>query len=138
MASKKMSNNEILKKISIAQNLRRGDIQQIFELADKLLSYSQVGSFMLKPENRKFIPLSDELFEAFLDKLIIYSRGTQEQPEIPPKSIQNVIIDLAERDNVEGLDNIIQCVNDAKKAVFQAREQESQASESDEEDDDEE
>lgn len=124
--AKKLSNNEILKKITIAQNLRRGDVQQIFELAGHMLSFNQVGAYLLSPDNRKYMSLSHDLFSDFLDKLIVYSRGTKEQPHIPPKAIQNVIVDLAERDNVEGLDNIVQCVEAAKEAVEQAREEESQ------------
>ena len=117
MSKKRLSNNSILKKVSIAQNLRRGDIQQIFELAGTMLSFNQVGAYMLKPDNRKFIALPDDMLEAFLDKLIIYSRGTKEQPHIPPKGILNIIIDLAERDNIDALDNIVDCVNAAKAAI---------------------
>ncbi|MCM8536893.1 MAG: DUF1456 family protein [Lentisphaeraceae bacterium] len=123
--SKKLSNNEILRKITIAQNLRRGDVLQIFELAGHMLSFNQVGAYLVSSDNRKFMPLSHELLSDFLDKLIIYSRGTKEQPHIPPKAIQNVIIDLAERDNLVGLENIVTCIETAKEAVEQARQEES-------------
>ena len=122
--AKKLSNNEILKKITIAQNLRRGDVQQIFELAGHMLSFNQVGAYLLSPDNRKYMPLSHDLLSDFLDKNITYSRGTKEQPLIPPKAIQNVILDLAERDNIDGLDNIVDCVRLAKEAVIQARKDE--------------
>ena len=93
-----MTNNEILKKITIAHNLRRSDVLEILETAGYMFSYNQVGAFLLKPDNRKFVELEDEILEAFLDKLIIYSRGTKEQPQIPPRSILNSILNLAERD----------------------------------------
>ena len=119
-----MNNNEILKKVTIAHNLRRSDILEIFELAGIMFSYNQVGAFMLKPENRKFVALDDESLEAFLDKLIIYSRGTKDQPQIPPRVILNAILNLAERDMEDALDNIIDCANTAKVAMYEAREKE--------------
>ena len=119
-----MTNNEILKKITISHNLRRSDVLEILETAGYMFSYNQVGAFLLKPDNRKFVELEDEILEAFLDKLIIYSRGTKEQPQIPPRSILNSILNLAERDLEDALDNIIDCVNTAKEAMYQAREQE--------------
>ena len=124
MSEKSLSNNEIIKKVMISHNLRRADILEIFELAGYMLSYNQVGAYMLKPENRKFVPLEDELLKAFLDKLIDYSRGTKEQPQIPPRSILNSIINLAERDLEDAIDNIMDCCEEAKRAMYEAREQE--------------
>ena len=128
-----MNNNEILKKITIAHNLRRSDTLEIFETAGMMYSYNQVGAFMLKPGNRKFVKLDDESLEAFLDKLIIYSRGNKDQPLIPPRVVMNSIINLAERDMEDALDNIIQCVETAKQAMYEDREKEDNADQDDNE-----
>ena len=127
-----MNNNEILKKVSISHNLRRADMLEIFELAGFMLSYNQVGTYMLKEDNRKFIALEDNLLEAFLNKLIDYSRGTKEQPQIPPRSILNSIVNLAERDLEDAIDNIMDCCEEAKRAMYEARDDEDE----DEEDED--
>ena len=119
-----MTNNEILKKVTIAHNLRRSDVMEILEMAGFMYSYNQVGAFLLKPENRKYVKLDDEVLSGFLDKLIIYSRGTKEQPQIPPRAILNAIVNLAERDMEDALDNIVDCVNTAKQAMYEARDQE--------------
>ena len=119
-----MNNNEILKKVSISHNLRRADMLEIFELGGFMLSYNQVGTYMLKADNRKFVELEDNLLEAFLNKLIDYSRGTKEQPQIPPRSILNSIVNLAERDLEDAIDNIMDCCEEAKRAMHEAQEDE--------------
>ena len=119
-----MTNNEILKKVTISHNLRRSDVLEIMEMAGYMFSYSQIGTFMLNPDNRKYVKLENEVLQAFLDKLIIYSRGTKEQPHIPPRSVLNSILNLAERDMDEALNSIAECVQTAKKAVEEARQQE--------------
>ena len=121
-----MTNNEILKKITIAHNLRRKDVLEVFEMAGLMYGYNQVGNFLLKPDNRRFVELEDEDLTQFLDALIVYSRGSLEQPQVPARSILNYILNLAERDEEEALDSIIECVNRAKEAMAEAREQESQ------------
>lgn len=121
-----MTNNEILKKITIAHNLRRKDVLEVFEMAGIMYSYNHVGNFLLKPDNRRYVELDDESFMQFLDALIVYSRGSLEQPQVPARSILNYILNLAERDDVEALDTIIECVNQAKEAIYEAREQESE------------
>ena len=119
-----MNNNDVLKKVTIAHNMRRSDVLEVFEMAGVMYSYSQVGEFFLKENNKKFKSLDDESLAAFLDALIIYARGTKEQPQIPARSILNYIVDLAERDNEEALNTIIDCIGEAKEAVLKAREEE--------------
>ena len=119
-----MTNNELLKKITIAHNLRRKDVLEVFEMAGIMYSYNHVGNFLLKPENRRYTALDDESLQKFLDALIIYSRGTLEQPHVPSRAILNYSLNLAERDEERALDNIIDCVNEAKEAIRQARETE--------------
>lgn len=124
-----MTNNEILKKITIAHNLRRKDVLEVFEMAGIMYSYNHVGNFLLKPDNRRYVELDDESFMKFLDALIVYSRGSLDQPQIPARSILNYILNLAERDDEEALNTIIECVNQAKEAMYEAREQEAKEEE---------
>ena len=122
----KMTNNEILKKITIAHNLRRKDVLEVFEMAGIMYSYNHVGNFLLKPDNRRYMELDSESLQKFLDALIVYSRGTLEQPQIPSRAVLNYILNLAERDEEEALNNIIECVNQAKAAMHEARESENE------------
>jgi len=127
-----MTNNEILKKITIAHNLRRKDVLEVFEMSGLMYGYNQVGNFLLKPDNRRYVELEAEDLTKFLDALIVYSRGSLEQPQIPARSILNYIINLAERDQEDALDSIIECVNKAKEAIHEAREQEANEESSEE------
>ncbi len=119
-----MNNNEILKKVTIAHNLRRKDVLEIFEMSGVMYNYNQIGNFLLNPDNRRYTELDEESLRKFLDGLIIYSRGSLEQPQIPSRAILNYILNLAERDQDETLDAIIECVHQAKNALKEAKENE--------------
>ncbi|TLS67665.1 DUF1456 family protein [Mariprofundus erugo] len=101
-----MTNNNILKKICIANNLKHFEVKEIFELADLEFSSSQIKAFMAGSQNKNYEKLSDEHFEAFLNGFIIYSRGTVEEPTILPRTIENFIIGLIEADNRDALEEM--------------------------------
>jgi len=119
-----MTNNETLKKIAAALKLRRSDIQEIFDMGGHYMSFSQAGGYMTGPENKRHKPLPDDLFTSFLEGLILYSRGSKDEPHIAPRLVLNCILDMAERDNEEGLNYIVNCVEAAREAMLQAREDE--------------
>ncbi len=109
-----MTNNDVLKKIAIALNLKHDEIREIFALADQELSVSQVGGFMVNEKNKNYKPLSDKLLSCFLNGLISYSRGTKEAPQLPPMAIEHMIMALAEANNAEALFRLEAVVIEAK------------------------
>jgi len=109
-----MTHNNILKKIAIANNLKHFDIKECFELGGFELNSSRIKSFMAGPKNKNFENLSDEMFEAFLNGFIIYSRGSVDEPNLLPRTIESHIIALIEAGNEEALDEIRSLLDDAR------------------------
>ncbi len=109
-----MTNNNILKKITIANNLKHFEIKEIFELGSFELSSSRIKAFMAGSKNKNYEKLSDEYFEAFLNGFIIYSRGTVDEPALLPRTIESFIIGLVESGNTNAIEEI-RCLIDAQK-----------------------
>ena len=112
-----MKNNTIFKKITIAQNLKHFEIKDIFELGQLKLSSSQIKAYMAGPSNKNYEKLSDAHFEAFLNGLIIFSRGEKEAPEIIPRAIEHYILGLMQAGLSETLDEMVALIEDAKDGI---------------------
>jgi hypothetical protein len=112
-----MTNNNILKKITIANNLKHFDIQECFELGGFTLSSSRIKAFMAGSQNKNHEKLNDEMFEGFLNGFIIYSRGAVDEPNLLPRTVENYIIGLVEEENEEALDEIRCLIDDAKDSL---------------------
>ena len=112
-----MEANTVLKKVGIAFNLQKRDILDIFELAGYDVTSSQVGAFMVAPTHKNFKKMEDSVLGDFLDALILYSRGTKEEPHVPPFAVLNAIQSLAERGNAEALNAIDSCTIKAREAM---------------------
>ncbi len=112
-----MTNNNVLKKIAIANNLRHFEIKEIFELGGFAFSSSQIKAFMAGAKNKNYEKLSDEHLEGFLNGLIIYSRGTLDEPALLPRLIENFIIGLIEKENLDALEEIRCLIDDAADAL---------------------
>jgi len=108
-----MINNNVLKKIAIANNLKHYELKECFELGGFQLSSSRIKAFMAGSQNKNHEKLSDELFEAFLNGFIIYSRGSVDEPNLLPRTIENYIIGLVESGNSEAIDEIRCLIEDA-------------------------
>lgn len=103
-----MDNNDRLIRIRYALNISDEDMVQIFELGDKSFSVHDVKMLLTKSEDRYFdkegnpirkedapqnIMCTSNIFESFLNGLIIYKRGVQEVKEgqkTPPKYLIEV------------------------------------------------
>jgi len=112
-----MTNNSILKKISIANNLKHFEIKEIFELGGFEFSSSQIKTFMAGSKNKNYEKLSDEHFEGFLNGFIIYSRGTVEEPTLLPRTIENFVIGLIESGNTGAIEEIRCLIEDVEDAA---------------------
>lgn len=112
-----MTNNNILKKISIANNLKHFEIKEIFELGSFEFSSSQIKAFMAGSKNKNYEKLSDEQLEGFLNGFIIYSRGPVDEPTLLPRTIESFIIDLVEAGNIGAIEEIRCLIEDVEDEV---------------------
>lgn len=74
-----LSNNDILKKLRVALQLRDDDIIEILSLVDFKISKSELGAFFRKEDNPKYMPLQDQILRYFLNGLVIYKRGPMDE-----------------------------------------------------------
>lgn len=72
-----MTNNDILKKLRIALELKDTDIIEILRLADFEVSSSELSALFRNPENKNYRECGDQLLRRFLDGLIIKKRGAR-------------------------------------------------------------
>jgi len=78
-----MTNNDILKKLRVALRFRDDEIQEILELADFKISKAELGAFFRKEDHPNYRECGDQILRNFLNGLVIYLRGTKENPKIP-------------------------------------------------------
>lgn len=70
-----MTNNDIIKKLRIALDLKDADMYEIFDLAEFETNKATVSGVFRKADNKNYKECSDEMLEAFLNGYIIYKRG---------------------------------------------------------------
>ncbi len=73
-----MTNNDILKKLRIACNLKEEDMLEIFRLADFEISRHELSALFRKEGHRNYKECGDQILRRFLDGLIIRNRGKAE------------------------------------------------------------
>ena len=72
-----MNNNDILKKLRIALNLKDTDIMEILKLADFEISKTELNAIFRKEGHRNYKVCGDQLLRRFLNGLITKKRGTR-------------------------------------------------------------
>lgn len=82
-----MSNNDIIKKLRVALQLRNEHIIEILALVDFRITPSELGAFFRNEDHPNFKPMGDQILRNFLNGLIIYKRGVKEdnQPKTDNK-----------------------------------------------------
>jgi uncharacterized protein YehS (DUF1456 family) len=70
-----MTNNDILKKLRVALELKDDDIIEILKLSDFEISKSELGAIFRKEDHPNYKPCGDQLLRNFLNGLITYKRG---------------------------------------------------------------
>ena len=75
-----LTNNDIFKKLRVAQKLRDNDIVDICKLVDFKVSKSELGAFFRKEDHPKYMECGDQILRNFLNGLVIHLRGP-----MPPK-----------------------------------------------------
>ena len=73
-----MSNNDIFKKLRVALQLRNDEIIEIMKLVDFKITASELGAIFRSKDHPNFKPCGDQILRNFLNGLIIYKRGKQE------------------------------------------------------------
>jgi uncharacterized protein YehS (DUF1456 family) len=74
-----MSNNDILKKLRVALQLRNEDIIDIMKLVDFNVTKSELGALFRSEDHPKFMKCGDQFLRNFLNGLVIHMRGPREE-----------------------------------------------------------
>lgn len=77
-----ISNNDIMKKLRVALQLRNDEIMEIMKLVDFKVTESELGAIFRKEDHPKFKKCGDQFLRNFLNGLVIHMRGQRE--ELPP------------------------------------------------------
>ena len=70
-----LTNNDILKKLRVALELKDEDIVHILKLSDFEVSKSELSALFRKEDHENYQSCGDQLLRNFLNGLIIYKRG---------------------------------------------------------------
>jgi hypothetical protein len=78
-----MNNNDIFKKLRVALMLRDDQIIEILQLVDFRMSKSELSAFFRDEKHPNYMECGDQILRNFLNGMVIYYRGTKENPKIP-------------------------------------------------------
>jgi len=70
-----LTNNDILKKLRVALELKDDDVVKILKLSDFELTKSELNALYRNPTHPNYKECGDQLLRNFLNGLIIYKRG---------------------------------------------------------------
>jgi uncharacterized protein YehS (DUF1456 family) len=73
-----ISNNDIMKKLRVALQLRNDEIMEIMKLVDFKVSESELGAIFRKEDHPKYKKCGDQFLRNFLNGLVIHMRGKRE------------------------------------------------------------
>jgi len=74
-----MTNNDILKKLRVALQLKDDDIVRILALVDFKVTTTELGAIFRKEDHPNYMECGDQLLRNFLNGLIIHLRGPMEK-----------------------------------------------------------
>jgi uncharacterized protein YehS (DUF1456 family) len=81
-----MTNNDILKKLRVALQLRNDEIVEILKLVDFKVTVSELGALFRSEDHPKYKECGDQILRNFLNGLIIHMRGEKgAKPELEEK-----------------------------------------------------
>ena len=76
-----MTNNDILKKLRVALQLRNEHIVEILALVNFRMTASELSAFFRNEDHPNYKPCGDQVLRNFLNGLIIHMRGPMENPK---------------------------------------------------------
>ena len=80
-----LSNNDILKKLRVALQLRNDDIIEILKLVDFEITKGALGDLFRNEDQPGYVEAGDQVLRNFLNGLIIYKRGKLPEPKVIEK-----------------------------------------------------
>ncbi|MDO9423212.1 MAG: DUF1456 family protein [Methylobacter sp.] len=91
-----MINNDVLRRVRYALELKDQTMIEIFALNDVEINRDELLKLLKKDNEADFVELDNKLLAQFLDGLIIYKRGKQEnqaeQPKKPEQLTNNTVL----------------------------------------------
>ncbi len=72
----------------MALQLRDDEIVEILKLVDFRISKSEIGAFCRREGHPKYKACGDQVLRNFLNGLVIYLRGTKENPKNPAEVLK--------------------------------------------------
>jgi len=76
-----LTNNDILKKLRVALELKDDDIVHILKLAEFEVTKSELAALFRKPDHPNYKECGDQLLRNFLNGLVTYKRGPMPKKE---------------------------------------------------------
>ena len=83
-----MSNNDIMKKLRVALQLRDDQIVEILKLVDFKVTTTELGAFFRSEEHPNYKHCGDQILRNFLNGLVIYKRGKRDKPSPAPGKVK--------------------------------------------------
>jgi len=80
-----LTNNDIMKKLRVALQLRDTDIIEILKLVNFTISKSELAAIFRNEDHPNYVDCGDQLLRNFLNGLVIYKRG----PRVDEKKENN-------------------------------------------------
>ncbi len=77
-----MNNNDVFKKLRVALQLRDDQIIEILNLVNFRVSKGELGNIFRSEDHSNYMECGDQLLRNFLNGLVIYLRGTKEDPHL--------------------------------------------------------
>ena len=93
-----MTNNDFLRRLRYALNIKDYTMVEIFKLADKKVSREEITGFLKKDFEEGFIKINNKDLNLFLDGLIILKRGKRENStkkeeiKITKNNLNNILL----------------------------------------------
>lgn len=75
-----MTNNDVIKKLRIALDLKEEDMYEIFDLAGYTIGKNELSGIFRKAGHKNYKECRDEVLENFLNGYIIKMRGHKDAP----------------------------------------------------------
>lgn len=85
-----LSNNDILKKLRVALQLKDEDILEILSLVDFKITKGALNDLYRKDDHPSYVEAGDQILRNFLNGLVIYKRGKKEEP-LPNKEVKKEV-----------------------------------------------
>jgi hypothetical protein len=85
-----MNNNDIFKKLRVALQLRDDQIIEVLNLVNFRVSKGELANVFRSEEHPNYMDCGDQLLRNFLNGLVIYLRGTKDEPKQPMEVLNSI------------------------------------------------